>query len=413
MDVFFRQYFDRDIISDNFSFVLEGFGQTLLLSVVSAAPRDVVRARAGAASTSPGRRDDAGARPRDRLHRRMRGIPLLLVILLIVGSLPFLDFLPMRLRCPDFFGKPDIFWFGVISIALTYGAYYAEVYRAGLEGVPHGQIEAARSLGMSHAQCDAPRDRPAGDPEGDPADAERLHRTHEGHLAGPGDRLVEVVKAGREVQAETFNSSALTLGALMFIVVTIPLARLVDRLIARQQLAAAGHAIVQEWKQRREGGRADAAPGRGPQELRRPARAARDRPGGGPGGVVCVIGPSGSGKSTLLRCINLLEPPEQGRIYLEGTEITARTAATRLRAAPGRDGVPAVQPVPPHDGRAQRVDRPAHGARTARARKRMPRAAPCWSGWGFRTSCSSIRSGSREASSSASPSRGRLRWTRT
>jgi polar amino acid transport system ATP-binding protein len=42
------------------------------------------------------------------------------------------------------------------------------------------------------------------------------------------------------------------------------------------------------------------------------------------GQVVCVIGPSGSGKSTLLRCINLLEPPEAGRIFLEGKEITAR-----------------------------------------------------------------------------------------
>ena len=40
------------------------------------------------------------------------------------------------------------------------------------------------------------------------------------------------------------------------------------------------------------------------------------------GEVVCVIGPSGSGKSTLLRCINLLEPPEQGHIFLEGREIT-------------------------------------------------------------------------------------------
>jgi polar amino acid transport system ATP-binding protein len=40
------------------------------------------------------------------------------------------------------------------------------------------------------------------------------------------------------------------------------------------------------------------------------------------GGVVCVIGPSGSGKSTLLRCINLLEPPDSGRILLEGREIT-------------------------------------------------------------------------------------------
>jgi polar amino acid transport system ATP-binding protein len=35
-----------------------------------------------------------------------------------------------------------------------------------------------------------------------------------------------------------------------------------------------------------------------------------------------VIGPSGSGKSTLLRCINLLEPPDEGRILLEGKEIT-------------------------------------------------------------------------------------------
>jgi polar amino acid transport system ATP-binding protein len=40
------------------------------------------------------------------------------------------------------------------------------------------------------------------------------------------------------------------------------------------------------------------------------------------GEVVCVIGPSGSGKSTLLRCINLLEPPEEGHIFLEGREIT-------------------------------------------------------------------------------------------
>jgi ABC-type polar amino acid transport system ATPase subunit len=39
------------------------------------------------------------------------------------------------------------------------------------------------------------------------------------------------------------------------------------------------------------------------------------------GEVVCVLGPSGSGKSTLLRCVNLLEPPEQGEILLEGRDI--------------------------------------------------------------------------------------------
>jgi polar amino acid transport system ATP-binding protein len=40
--------------------------------------------------------------------------------------------------------------------------------------------------------------------------------------------------------------------------------------------------------------------------------------------VVCLIGSSGSGKSTLLRCINLIEPIDAGRIFVEGDEITAR-----------------------------------------------------------------------------------------
>lgn len=40
------------------------------------------------------------------------------------------------------------------------------------------------------------------------------------------------------------------------------------------------------------------------------------------GEVVSVIGPSGGGKSTFLRCLNLLEKPEQGKIYFEGVEIT-------------------------------------------------------------------------------------------
>jgi polar amino acid transport system ATP-binding protein len=48
------------------------------------------------------------------------------------------------------------------------------------------------------------------------------------------------------------------------------------------------------------------------------------------GTVTCVIGPSGSGKSTLLRCINLLEPPNGGRILLEGKEITGSMTRDEL-----------------------------------------------------------------------------------
>ncbi|KAA0931550.1 MULTISPECIES: amino acid ABC transporter ATP-binding protein [Streptomyces] len=42
----------------------------------------------------------------------------------------------------------------------------------------------------------------------------------------------------------------------------------------------------------------------------------------GAGEVVCVIGPSGSGKSTLLRCVNLLEEPTAGQVFVGGTEVT-------------------------------------------------------------------------------------------
>jgi polar amino acid transport system ATP-binding protein len=42
----------------------------------------------------------------------------------------------------------------------------------------------------------------------------------------------------------------------------------------------------------------------------------------GHGEVVCVIGPSGSGKSTLLRCVNLLEEPTRGRVWVNGVEVT-------------------------------------------------------------------------------------------
>jgi polar amino acid transport system ATP-binding protein len=59
----------------------------------------------------------------------------------------------------------------------------------------------------------------------------------------------------------------------------------------------------------------------------------------GKGGVVCVIGPSGSGKSTLLRCINLLEPPNSGRIFLEGQEITGKAATEGVNFVRRRVGM--------------------------------------------------------------------------
>ena len=237
MDIFFEQYFDLDIMRDNFSYVLEGFWMTLQIALVAGALSLVWGLVLALLRAAPGR----PMKPLRGLAITyidvFRGIPLLLVILLIDGSLPVLDIFPQWLRAPDFLGKPEIFWYGVMAITLTYGAYYAEVYRAGLDAVPYGQMEAARSLGMSHARAM----RHVIIPQAirkviPPMLNDFIALMKDTSLVGV-IALVEVVKAGREIQAETFNSSALTLGALMFIIVTVPLARVVDRLIARQQLA--------------------------------------------------------------------------------------------------------------------------------------------------------------------------------
>ena len=143
--------------------------------------------------------------------------------------------LPRSVGIPQWFGKTDPFWYGAWALTITYGAYMAEVYRAGIEGVPRGQMEAARALGMSHGRAM----RHVIVPQAvrrvvPPLLNDYIALMKDTSLIGV-IALLEVVEAGRTVQAETLNSSALTLGALMFLVVTIPLARIVDRYIAREQ----------------------------------------------------------------------------------------------------------------------------------------------------------------------------------
>ncbi len=238
MSVFFHQYFDFNVMADNFTFVLKGFEQTVELSIVSAILALTWGLVLALLRQLPGR---ALAPVRGLAIGYIdvfRGIPLLLVILLISGGFPSVAEglgLPQSVGIPQWFGKPDPFWYGVFALTITYGAYMAEVYRAGIEAVPAGQMEAARSLGMSHGQAM----RHVIVPQAvrkviPPLLNDFIALMKDTSLVGV-IALIETVEAGRTVQGEVFNSSALTLGAAMFVVVTIPLARLVDRLIAGQQ----------------------------------------------------------------------------------------------------------------------------------------------------------------------------------
>ena len=117
----------------------------------------------------------------------------------------------------------------MIALTLTYGAYMAEVYRAGIEAVPSGQMEAARSLGMSHGQAMRKVIVPQAVRKVIPPLLNDFIALMKDTTPGQRDRP-DRGPAGRQgIQSETFNSSGLvTLAAILFLLVTIPMARLVD-----------------------------------------------------------------------------------------------------------------------------------------------------------------------------------------
>jgi polar amino acid transport system permease protein len=237
-DVFRTQYFDFGLMADEFDPVLDGFWSTVQLSVISGALSLAWGLVLAVLRQLPG---TALAPVRGLTIAYIdvfRGVPLLLVLLLVSGGLGAFALegvIPQEIGIPRFFGKPDPFWYGVFAITLTYGAYMAEVYRAGIEAVPRGQMEAARSVGMSHAQAMRYVIVPQAVRKVIPPLLNDFIALMKDTSLVSFLGFVEVVQAGRDVQSDFFNSSALTLGAIMFLVVTIPLARLVDRLIARQQ----------------------------------------------------------------------------------------------------------------------------------------------------------------------------------
>ena len=238
MEFFFDYYFDFGLMGDQFSRVLDGFWITVKLSVFAGILSLLWGLVLAVVRQLPGKPLAPVRWLAIGYIDVFRGIPLLLVLFLVSGFMSSAvgdGTLPRAIGNPTWLGEGNYFWYGVISLTITYGAYMAEVYRAGIEAVPAGQMEAARSLGMSHGQSMRRVVVPqAVNKVIPPLLNDFIALMKDTSLVGVLG-ATEAVKAGTDIQTEFFNGSGLVLGALMFLVVTIPLARLVDVLIARQQ----------------------------------------------------------------------------------------------------------------------------------------------------------------------------------
>lgn len=73
----------------------------------------------------------------------LRGTPLMLQLLFVYYGLPFIPGIGIRL---------DDFPAAILAFVLNYAAYFCEIFRAGIQAVPKGQYEAARTLGMNYVQ---------------------------------------------------------------------------------------------------------------------------------------------------------------------------------------------------------------------------------------------------------------------
>lgn len=126
-----------------------------------------------------------------------------------------------------------VIWWCILALTLTYGAYVAEVYRAGIESIHWSQVSAARSLGLSYMQTM----RYVVVPQA----VRRIMAPLLNDFIGlqKDTALVQVVgvidafNQSRIIASNAFNLSAVTVVAILFVLITIPQARFVDKLIER------------------------------------------------------------------------------------------------------------------------------------------------------------------------------------
>jgi len=154
-----------------------------------------------------------------------RGLPLLLVLFLLGFGVPAL-----RLR-----GVPsDPLVWGGAALVLTYSAYVAEVFRAGIESVHPSQRAAARSLGLSYAQSMRFVVLPQAVRRVVPPllnDLVSLQKDS-GLIAVLG--VVDAIRSAQIETATDFNFTPYVVAGLLFVVLTIPLTRLTDWVARRQ-----------------------------------------------------------------------------------------------------------------------------------------------------------------------------------
>jgi polar amino acid transport system permease protein len=157
-----------------------------------------------------------------------RGLPAVLTILLIGTGLPIAGIRP--------FGRLT-YAYAIMGVAVIAGAYTCEIFRSGIQSVERGQMEAARSLGLSHLQSMALVVVPQGVRRVLPALTNQfivcIKESAFVYLLGLQTSQRELFTIGQDLDAQTGGLSGLVAAGLVYLVITIPLTYAVNILDRR------------------------------------------------------------------------------------------------------------------------------------------------------------------------------------
>jgi polar amino acid transport system permease protein len=164
-----------------------------------------------------------------------RGVPTILVILLLGYGMPALDLQGIP--------ESDYLW-GILALTLVYSAYVAEVYRAGIQSVHPSQVAAARSLGLSRWQSMRHVVLPQAVRRVIPPLLNDFIGLQKDSALVFVLGVVDALGKAQIIQQGDFNFTPLVALSVIFIAITIPQARFVDWLIARDQRKRQSSATV-------------------------------------------------------------------------------------------------------------------------------------------------------------------------
>lgn len=162
----------------------------------------------------------------------LRGLPALLTIVFIGFGIPIAT--GWQFPFPRYFP-------GSLALALVAGAYIAETIRAGIEAVPRGQMEAARSLGMTHAAAMRLVILPQAFRIVVPPLTNELvllfKDTSLLAILGTVEGGKEILKYARDVANRMSNTTPLVVAGFAYLIITIPMVQLVALLERRGRAA--------------------------------------------------------------------------------------------------------------------------------------------------------------------------------